>query len=195
MNSRTNVSFGAVRINPVTVQKKAGKTWKSVEANFVRLNPKFKSDMESINGIDRLWHGANMSGAIAEEAAICKDPVYAITTQKDNFKNIDPKQVLGIFTTDKLKDKNGAIEIFKIGVAPSVEYSLGKRLREFKGIGKKMVQEFVKVLKNEKQIDKLVMASEPENVKFYQKIGMKPSENSVGVFELKKEGFDTFLNN
>ena len=109
-----NVSFGARRIGTANIRAKIDNKWKEIPVSFVRLHPKTnKGDKEALASVTKMWQGKNLSGSIQEQSEISNDPVFALTTQNENFKNINPKKILGMLTTNDFKrNSEDTAEIF-----------------------------------------------------------------------------------
>ena len=124
-----NLQFGARFISPAKIKYKApnGK-WEKMDVSFIKFDTYKKSDVSLVENISQLWNNKNLSGAIAEEANILgrKSQIYALTSQLKDFEQINPRQVLGLMTTGKIK-KGEDVEIFKIGT------NNYKSIDEFKG--------------------------------------------------------------
>lgn len=194
IENRNNVSFKAVKINTVNLPQKINGKWKKAEAIFIKLNPRDTADMAAIEGVTKRWNGRNMSNGILEEVNIYREPVYGLTLQKNELEKPEVSKILGLFTTGKIKKDTEAAEIFKLGVSPSCAYEQNKRKREIKHVGSTMIKEFVKILQKNKKIEKLVIGSEDESYKFYERLKLEKAPDSYGVFQLPREKFKDFIN-
>lgn len=195
MQTNNNVSFKASRVSVVNLPQKVNNAKKQIEATFVKLNPYNKEDIATLQGIEKLWQNQNLSGAIRESATIANAPIYGLTTQTENLKSLDPKKILGLFSTDKIDKTTDIVEIYQLGTTPEHAYAQKTRSREIKHIGSTMIKEFVKVLNlnKHKNVEKLVIGSEPESVKFYKRINMTEKPGAIDVFELPREKFTEFI--
>ena len=119
MQTNNNVSFKATRLGMVKVPAKIDKQWKEIPMSFVRLHAKENpSDRLALEEVKNLWNGKNLSASMQEQSAICNDPVFAITTQSANFRNLDPKKIKALMTTNRFEKGADTAEIFRIGVSP-----------------------------------------------------------------------------
>lgn len=187
--SENKISFGAIPVSKTHIPVKKAAKWAAQEVSFVRFNPKLANDMDTLKGVKSLWKGENLSAAIAEEAEIVKSPVYALVSQNENLKKILPENVLGLFTTDKIDKLTDTVEIYKLGVNPEFAYAQKRRSREIKHVASTMIREFVKFLDKKFNVKSVVIGSEDDSVRFYQRMGIPERKNSINVFEIKKDMF------
>lgn len=172
--------FGSRFIARATVQQKINRRWEDMPVNLVKFDAGNKMDRLTINFLSLLWNGGkNLSGTIAEEAGILrrKSQIYALTTQKDDFKHLDINKILGIMSTDKVDPKTKTAEIFKIGTDPQYAYEQNKRNRDIRHIAKAMVDSFSK-----KVAKPFVSYAEPQEVKFLEKVNLSPKSKDVIEF-------------
>ena len=193
-----SVSFKARRIATTNIKAKLQDKWKEIPVNLVRLHPKTnKGDRLALDSVTRLWNNKNLSGSIQEQAAICNDPVFALTTQKDNFKNINPKKILGMMTTNEFKKSpEDTVEIFRIGVNPEYAYAQNRNQRDIKHVGAAMVRKLVDLLNKKTNVQRVVaVAEEPSEARFLRKLNMKEKNANFRYtnFEVAKENFDEFV--
>ena len=189
--SENKISFGAIPISRTHIPVKKSGRWVAQEVSFVRFNPKLTNDMDTLKDVKAIWKGNNLSASIAEEAEIVKSPVYALVSQKENLKKILPENVLGLFTTDKIDKLTDTVEIYKLGVNPEFAYAQKRRSREVKHVGSTMIREFVEFIDKKFNVKSIVIGSEDDSVRFYQRMGIPERENSINVFEIKKDMFKT----
>ena len=134
---------------------------------------------------------------VHDQAVILDDPVYAITSQTSDFKNLEPKKILGMITTNQTKNStDDTLEIFRVGVTPKYAYSQNKNSRDVKHIGTALVKKLVEILHRKTDIKRVVaVAEEPSEVNFLQKLNMKEKSSNFRYtnFELNKENFDEFV--
>lgn len=178
----TSQNFGARLIRPATIRIKNDKgKWINDTANFIKFDTTKKADVEALERLAYHWDDANLSAGVAEEARILrgKSEVYALTNQKYDFKNINPKDILGVMTTDKTKNAKGNVEVFKIGTDPTFAYEQNRRSRSVKHIARAMVNEFVRLVNKNKQVDAIVVHSEPGEEKFLSKVGFKKMDETL----------------
>lgn len=75
----------------------------SREASFVEINPKSSSDIEAVKKLSYEWYDAIYAGNICDDVVELSSnrprinsKVFALTSQKENFKNVESRQILGI---------------------------------------------------------------------------------------------------
>lgn len=190
-------NFGARFISPATIKIKNDKgKWVDDTVSFIKLNTGRKADVKAIEDVKYHWDGQNLSGGVAEEVKILgnKAEVFALTTQTDNFERVNPKDILGIMSTDKTRKAKGNIEIFKIGSDPSIAYEQNHRQRPIKHVAKSMIQEFVRLLSKNKNVDSVVTHAEPSGIKFWDRVGFKQTgEELPQKYSIDKNDFSEFI--
>lgn len=192
--TQNNVNFKAKLINPAKIKVKVNyNKWVDDDCNFVKFNTSNEEDIQTINNIRKLWKNKNLSDSIAEELDIMgnKAEIFALTRQKDNFENMDAKMVLGLMTTDKINQLNRSINIYKIGSSPEFAYAQHIRHRSLKYTGKTLLQEFVKYIKGQKNIESIRIEAEPTDIDFLNRINFP--KRVEDVFILNRENFDEFI--
>ena len=181
-----NLQFGARFISPAKIKYKApnGK-WEKMDVSFIKFDTYKKSDVSLVENISQLWNNKNLSGAIAEEANILgpKSQIYALTSQLKDFEQINPRQVLGLMTTGKIK-KGEDVEIFKIGTNPLFAYEQNHRDRTFKHIAKSMIESFKNLvgLKSKGSETFVQYADSPQEIKFLSRVGLEPRDKEIVRF-------------
>ena len=197
MQTNNNVSFKATRLGMVKVPAKIDKQWKEIPMSFVRLHAKENpGDRLALEEVKNLWNGKNLSASMQEQSAICNDPVFAITTQSANFRNLDPKKIKALMTTNRFEKGADTAEIFRIGVSPEHAYEQHKNKREIKHLASTLVKKFVEMINKKTNVERVVaVAQEPSEARFLQKIKMPETGSNIRYqnFELKKEQFEDFL--
>lgn len=193
----TNQNFGARLIRPATIRIKNDKgKWINDTVSFIKFDTTKKADVQALEKLAYHWDDVNLSSGVAEEARILrgKAEVYALTNQKDDFKNINPKDILGVMTTDKTKNAKGNVEVFKIGTDPTFAYEQNRRKRSVKHIAKAMVNEFVRLVNKNKQVEAVVVYSEPNEEKFLSKVGFKKLDDTLAPkFAIEREQFSQMI--
>lgn len=193
----TSPNFGARLIRPsmVKIKNDDGK-WINSTVNFIKFDTTKKADVSALERLAYHWKNANLSGSVAEEARILRGDaeIYALTNQTSDYKHINTKDILGVMTTDKTKTAKGDVEIFKIGTDPIFAYEQHGRRRPVKHIATAMVNEFVRLVKRNKQVDSIVVHSEPKEEKFLSKVGFKKVEDSkTPKYSIDRESFSTMI--
>ena len=181
VQSNYNVQFGAKYISPATIKFKDAKRWKDTSVNFIKFETQKVDDRRTLEQISRLWGDKNLSGAFAEEANILggKANIYGITAQKKDFDHLDPRQIVGLVSTDKFNKKSEEISIFKIGTKPQFAYEQNKRRRSIKHIATSMI-EALKLATSKKVDTKIVTQyAEPNEVKFLNKAGIEIKNKDI----------------
>lgn len=178
----TNQNFGARFISPANIKYKSPNgRWEKIGVSFIKFEPNKKEDVKILNEIRDIWAGKNLSSAIVDEAEILrgKAHIYGLTSQDKNFENINPRQILGLMTTDKIK-KNENIEVFKIGTNPLFAYEQNHKDRTFKHIAKSMVETLKSFVgSNSKNSEVFSRYAESESeAKFLKRIGLEPREKN-----------------
>lgn len=197
VQQNNNVNFGARFINPATIKIKNDKgRWVNETVSFIKFDTAKKSDITALEGLERLWGGKNLSGSVADEARILggKAHIYAITSQSDNFESVRPKDILGVMTTDKAYRAKGDVEIFKIGSEPSIAYEQNHRQRPVRHVAKALVQEFVRLLNRNKDVDNVIAHSDFNDRRFLDRVGFKLVEDGLAPkYAINKTDFSEFI--
>lgn len=190
-------NFGARLISPATIKIKNDKgRWINDTVNFIKLDTAKNADVTALEALERLWGRKNLSGGMAEEARILggQAQIYALTNQTDNFKHVSPKDILGVMSTDKIYKAKGDVEIFKIGSDPAFAYEQNHRHRSIRHVAKSMLQEFVKLLNKNKDIDNVVVHSDFNDRKFLNRVGFKLVEDGLAPkYSINKNEFSEFI--
>ena len=175
-----NIQFGARYISPAKVQQKYGSKWKDLDVHFIKFETNKEEDRFALGNIRNLWNRRNLSAGIAEEAEILgrNAQIYAITTQKDFSGSIEPNQVLGLMSTDKLQRGKDTIQIFKIGSNPSYAYAQKKRNRDIKHIATSLIEAFKGYAKSKGTKNVIVNYADPDEMKFLAKVGLEPKNKN-----------------
>ena len=186
------ISFGAKRINSVDVAK--GYSNNNIIKNnvaFVELSPKSKFDLATLAVTSTLWGGhsnsaENLSKNILDEFTKAKNDIllgkkdvnfYALTTQKRNYKYLNPFQILGLVEVASYYHNVSSEFINNIQTAP--KFFRGK----FGLIGKGMLNCLKKIFETKD----LELESTRSAVDFYTRNGfeMLSSENKGLTIPMK----------
>ena len=98
------ITFGAKYISDVKI-KKLGRdgNYRDLEVSFIKFDSRSKADHNALNTLARWDNYNSYSKPINNNfQSLCciknifKNKFFAITTQKDNFKEIDADKVLGL---------------------------------------------------------------------------------------------------
>jgi len=183
---RTNsVNFGAKFICPATIKVKSPKgRWQNAAASFIAFEPEKRQDMCILEGVSRLWGGRNTSARTVEEAEYLggRAHVFALTSQTDNFAELNPHKILGLMTTDGI-EKSEEVELFRLGVNPQFAYKQNLKKRDIKHIGIAMIESLRKHIKSESNGAELfVRYADPDVMKFLNRVGIEPREKDFTTF-------------
>jgi len=185
-----NISFTANYIKPAIIQKINTKNNKAetLEVSCVELNPKDNRDLKAVREVVYDWETTDgYDGAILSymrnyasegkywEVSSCskeyldKMKFYAITSQKENFENLDSDDILALGQI-KVDDN---IELKYLQVKPESFTSYLKK-EKFKYIGTQMLKLILSLFPNKD----ITLCSSPYVYDFYLKNG----------FEMYKKG-------
>ncbi len=106
-NVNNATSFNASYIDKINIQKLNSKNkYVPYQANLVELN---LSDLEALEKINKKWKNNWLCGKFVNWAISLhnySDRVFALTTQKENFENLQSDEVLGLMNIDLHKRKS-----------------------------------------------------------------------------------------
>ena len=177
------ISFSGIYKKPVTIKKYVNGQYKPFQASIVKAE---ESDINALQKVRQLWNRQLLNMILAEPQYLNKSKhVYILTKQKDNFKNLNPEDILAM--AELREDKYCAINTLEaIQVHPDIEKTnitifsrfknyIMKKLNkdsknfEYKEVGTNLVKTI-----QEYHSDK-VMDLCPINTaaKFYKKLGFK----------------------
>ncbi|MBE7711077.1 MAG: hypothetical protein E7Z92_02940 [Cyanobacteria bacterium SIG31] len=169
------LTFKAQLIHPIKVQKLGiDKRYHDDQASFVELNPKDMHDKLCLNEVNRHWENAtSLASDIAKdlnkdsEKEVCEidKRYFALTMQKDDFRNLDYKQILGVVNIIEIASTLNHLKFLQ--VEPSCNY--GQKKRKFKDIGKGIIDS-LKLLFPSRDITLEALDS---SINFYKKNGFK----------------------
>ncbi len=201
-------NFGAIPVTKTIIKRKVPFTpfYKKAEATFVKLDRRY--DIPAITQ----YAAKNPKAALTVDCIFdLKNDKYtqafAITTQRENFNDLMPEQILGIcdgrifhrgessifflqnIETQSVNNPSALHHTKKINI-------LGKEINyneKFKDIGRKLLKELVKVL-NSSEADAIELKPIPIKRKaFYEKLGFKPLDSFDDIFEVPRRDFDDFI--
>ncbi len=170
-----NIQFGARYMGPAKVKSKVGTKWKDLEVSFIKFETVKQEDRKVLNNICRLWNRKNLSAGIAEEANILGSnaQIYALSKQKDFSGSVDPNQILGLMSTDKIQRGKDTVQIYKIGTTPEYAYAQKRRSRDIKHIASSLVDSFRAIAKKHGNKEVVVNYADQEDLKFLSKVGLE----------------------
>lgn len=169
-----DINFRANHIKNVNILKQSATKYKPHKISLVEMDLNSRKDINSIKATSEFWDNSFTVITYEQMNSIYnkhKSPkgfhVYALTTQKTNFKKIKPSCILGVL--EFLEDTSSGNKIEVLQTNPSYIKSDKNILPKFKHIGQELVNYIIN-----KYPDK--------------DIYLNPSKLSVGFY--KKLGFD-----
>ena len=168
-----NINFCATYICTTNIKKNNNSNLENYTVKVVELDENCKADYDALNSVANDWkkyafNNDTFANSILNDISIRKKhrlktvPIYAITTQKDNFEHVDSKKVLGIAEFSS-KGCNNRIEYLQVNPKYIKRYYPDKN---FFGIGVAIL-EFLKSI-SDKPIE---LTSSKAACKFYEKNG------------------------
>lgn len=149
--------------------------YSNAKVSLVELNKKDNSDKNALKKVANLWNEKEFTYAseIFYDAAkpfeydnITKEHYYALTTQSENFENLEPEKILGLNVfSETTKPEN---ELNWLQTDPSQRYGSIEK-RQYTEIGKTIV-EYLKEHFTNKPIS--VFAAD-DAINFYKQLGFK----------------------
>jgi len=150
------INFTALPINKVNIKKydKKTKNFINYPANFVRLVANDRNDINAVNKCAQQWKNADFIDKIATAAHWIgyrngvEINVYALTTQKNNLKKLNPQYILGLaeIRTDNENPQNTIL--YHLQVKPSAINVHNKDNKSYKKVGTSIVKSLQKQFKN-----------------------------------------------
>ncbi len=170
-----SINFKALPIiKQIKIQKfdKKTKQYVDCKANFVKLTADNRDDLKAVNACEQKWKGAAYIQKIATAAHWLgyrngtKIDVYALTTQKNNFNKLNPKNILGLaeIRTNEATPQNA--ELYHLQVKPTA-ISINGTNKSYKKVGTSIVRSLQKMYKT----ITLFSDKTPEVKKFYENLG------------------------
>lgn len=185
MQINNNPSFGARRISIEMITKNATKngkkTRKPMEASFIKLNTNSFYDKKVLKTISDKWGGSFAEDIYIDatnvfEKDITKGGIYAITTQKKGFTQVEPKKILGLIELSLDMGNNMYIEYLQ--AKPQI---INSPSRNISNIGKALISGIFREFKGS------LITVAPVNSKrvlhFYNKNGFKRSPEYRWIYE------------
>ena len=134
-----NVSFGAKFVRNAKIKKlnPLSKGYEKMQVSFVRIDPKNLSDINALGRVADTWVNEKFASTIYNRALSLRkggidlnSKIFAITSQKDNFKKLDADRILGVAEIEELTPKS--CYLGHIQVDPNHIYY---EVPPFKGVG------------------------------------------------------------
>ena len=172
--NRINFTANFVKNTQVLKKSKDG-NYNQERVSIVELDKDDLKDLNSLYETSVLWNqqGAKYASDIFHEAAkgyeyddIEKEHFFAVTEQKDDYKDLDPNKILGLMLFSESKYNENEINWFQ--VRPDTN-SVNSRNRKYKQVGKSLVD----LLKEDYLNKPIYVKSSSEAVKFYTSQGFK----------------------
>ena len=168
----TPISFTANYIRDVNVLKHTKEGYSSCDVSLVEMDPFDKNDVKAMNTVDEKWKDSltvfvtdNMESYPEYKDIMPKMHVYALTSQKYNFKNINPSKMLGVMEVTKGHKGGNKIEVLQ--TKPNAINDSRKPNPKYKHIGQELVRYAQKRYDNKP----LYVHPAETAVEFYEKQG------------------------
>lgn len=157
-----NINFGARHIAKTKILKKASDKYLPREAHIVEFNFRNMNDKKTINILKEKWKDAKYTQMICSSYSNNRH-VYALTTQKSNFRKLNPDSIMGLADI-YLERKNASLKFLQV----NPKY-INKKDSQAKGIGKSLMHGIVNKLKKQK-CEYIDLYALPNIKPFYRKI-------------------------
>ena len=168
------ISFTASYKTSAVIQTRRGDSFNPVQAYIVELDKNNAEDLNSLHKVSRLWNKENSNLIYYMLADFIQDldlkpdvnenHCLILTTQKDNFENIDPQKVLGAML---FSEENMENELNWLQVQPKHNSKFKPVSRRYKGVGTALVS-YLKAKFTDKPI---YVYSSNTAIDFYKKLG------------------------
>ncbi len=155
-------------------------TYKNIPAAFVELQIDSEDDLNALETIAYDWQDGDIYARdvyerfrinYEEQNPKTNERFFALTTQSENFKNLNPYKILGVAELYKPSENISEIEFLQTSPA----YLNNIELPQIKHIGKAMIDCFKMIIKD-KDISLYTTASAKS---FYEKMGFKNIESNL----------------
>lgn len=179
------ISFTANYITSTSIQKIDDKAHPNKDVAIVEFNPTSKDDLAALEDLNYTWDSKilpdlylSFYDTFLSSGVDCSEKYYALTTQKDNFKKIQPECILGVVQVndDKVSD---SIEIDYLEVNPDEQY--GSEFRRYKHVGKALLSSIFKLFRD-KQVAKVYALEEA--IPFYSALGVRQINEAEMEYDL-----------
>lgn len=127
------INFKANYINTVLIKtlNSTNNTYQPKAANFVEFDIKNPNDTAAINDVAYLWQDKSFADNIAYDVNNANKGyfkkesfrVFALTSQKEGFENLDSRKVLALAEIEKTSDNNIFLEYLQVD--PTIVYATG----------------------------------------------------------------------
>ena len=160
---------------PSVKERQPNGRFKDKDTVFLRMS-KTKADRKTILDLDKLWNSecTFVSSILSDRDYYEKEDktIYVISEQKDNFRKVDPKTILGIAEITRNK-KNYNINF----IQTRPDCISKKKLRPFKNIGDAMMDRLIDLTGDLK----IYLKSLPEVTGFYERFGYEIVDDSTAA--------------
>ena len=180
------ISFKAKYINSQYIDSIHRKSKKpDYKVSFVELNPLSSQDVNTVQDVATSWeNNSSLATPLCDtfldcNLIQCNDDrhFFALTIQRENFKNLLPQEVLGLAQISLKKDNKISLDFLQVD--PDNIYSAPER--NFKGIGKILVKAILDCYSTKD----VTLSSTFSAYDFYKKLGFKQIRQS-SEFILKR---------
>jgi len=185
-----NINFGAKYIDTKTISRfndftKMG--YLPVDVSLVELNPKNLGDLDAVTKAVKNWGYEDEFGyCILDDLKAMRngyidsknDKIYAVTLQSDNFRKLNPKQILGLGEITK-KSKNQS-EINYLQVEPASTFMRGSK--KYINVGRTLVEYFM----SKNNFKELIVKATYKAANFYEKMGFEIIDTKELIYSWQK---------
>lgn len=172
MNS---INFTANFIKYVPIKKREDDKYKPYVASLIKIDKSNNEDINALKEISKNW-GESFAQIVNDDAIKNKQNdnihIYALTTQKSKYKNLNHKKILGLLEYNDNFEDGGKIEILQ--TKPD-DISTNNENPEFKRIGKMLTKSIIDFYRKQK----IIVRSTDEANGFYENLGFKKIENPI----------------
>lgn len=170
----TNINFSANFIKQTTIAKYNKGRFIDVDASVVELIPNDKKDVKALKSATHSWlYGDEFGFCILDDIEDIRDKkkdgniykAYAITTQKENYSQLEGKKILGAGILKKSGDNE--LKLRFLQVAPDMSFN--NRSRRYKNIGRALIDFF----KSQSEGKTLLVQAFYSAANFYEKMGFE----------------------
>ena len=187
----SSINFTARLVsNPIIKQRSSMFDYKKQQASIVELDCRSMDDIKALSEASDRWMGrggkyiddildvalyeSNMEGALYESNIlnIKNDHFYALTTQKQNFDQLKPKNILGVMLFTERIGSNNEIQLLEVSPTTSKTKNY---IRKYKQVGRRLV-EYVQDKYSNKDIE---VWADFDARNFYKKLGFKKKAKNV----------------
>ena len=169
------ISFNARHIKNVTIAKKICNEYKPMDVALVKMNVNNKKDIDAIYRTTDEWDGSftaftydDMKKAVTNKLLKDNIHIYALTTQKNNYRNLNHEKILGVAEVLSYEGNSNKLEVLQTNPLYASNICHKNDL-EYKHIGNTLL-DHVKSEHNDKDI---YVVSVESAVNFYKNAGFK----------------------